>query len=178
MKRNLTLLGTFVVLAALAAPLTMDGSSGVAARSFRDDDRIARPPTGRPGTTARPPVAAGPVVPVNPQLVRKAVFQIAAAWNGQGLGKYLDQSKFYDKRRLLDVITRDVPRNARMRVLTVGGVNTLTQRVEKRADGTYLVSVVTASVSLQVEFNNPQTGFQRLQGRNEWTLEVVEKKGR
>jgi hypothetical protein len=178
MRRYLTPLVAAVAAITISAPLTLHGSSDASARSFRQDDRIVRPPTARPGTTARPPAAAAPVVPVNPMLVRKAVFQIAAAWNGHGLGKYLERSQFYDKRRLLDVISRDVPRNAKMRILTVGGVNTLSQRVEKRREGIYLISVVTASVSLQVEFNNPQTGFQRLQGRNEWTLQVVEKKGR
>ncbi len=177
MKRTLIVIGAATAQIGLLAPIAFEGNSDAQARSFRSDDRIAKPPVTKKGKPGAPSgqVPAN-VVPVDPQVVRRAIYQIAAAWSGQGLGQYLDREKFYDKRRLLDVITRDVPRNAKIRVLSIGGINTLSQRQERRSDGIYVTSIVNASVSLQVEFNHPQSGFQRLQGRNEWTLQVVEKK--
>jgi len=39
------------------------------------------------------------------------------------------------------------------------------------------VSTVSVIVLTQIEFSDPQTGFQRLDGTNEWTFRVTERLG-
>ena len=150
-------------------------SESAAARTIRQDDRIARPATGQGGAARK--VGTGKIVlPVDQRAVRKAVYAIAKAWNGRRLAPYLNRRRFYDKRRLLDAIARHVPRNAKLRILSVGAITTLNQKAENRgAKGTYRVSTVEATVSLQVEFIQPQVGFRRLRGRNIWTFAVEQR---
>jgi hypothetical protein len=161
------LIGLAVAAASLAA------SAG--AQTIRQDDRIDRPPA------RKQPDGAGNIPnrmiqPVDQRAVRAAIFAIARAWNGQGLAAHLDRKRFYDKRRLLDTIARHVPRNAKLKILSIGAITTLTQKSENRgAKGIYRVSTVEATVLLQVEFIQPQTGFRRLQGRNIWTLAVEQR---
>lgn len=158
---------------ALAGAITM-AALPAAAQSIRQDDRIARPPANRPIGTPR--VTGIVTAPVDPQQVRNAILAIARAWNGQALSAYIDRNRFYDKRRLLDTIARQVPRNAKLKILSVSGITTTGQKTETRpGKGVWRVSTVNATVFLQVEFLQPQTGFRRLQGRNIWTLQVEQR---
>ena len=101
-------------------------------------------------------------------MVRNALEQ----WNGQDMSSTLSEA-FYDKSRLLDGVDTIVPRDASLRVQSVQGVQTLQQYIQPNEGGiSEHVSVVSATVQTQLEFNGPN-GFVRRQGTNEFILEVT-----
>ena len=117
------------------------------------------------------------VVPVERALVERAVHALARAWNGGDLDELLDD-RFVDGTRLTDVIAEVVPRDALLRVLAVEGSSTLDQYLERDGQGRLQrVSTVVVVVLTQIEFDDPVTGFQRLQGRNELTFRVRQGEG-
>ena len=79
---------------------------------------------------------------------------------------------FYDKSRLLDVMDTQVPRDARLSIQSIQGIQTLQQyRVPDAGGRDSLVSIVSATVRTQLEFNSTN-GFVRLPGTNEFLLKV------
>ncbi|OGT01098.1 MAG: hypothetical protein A3F73_12135 [Gallionellales bacterium RIFCSPLOWO2_12_FULL_59_22] len=143
---------------------------------MRQLKRIATPQLSTPqATQALPPGAraAASARPVSRAKVEAAVKQIASAWNTQQLEPLLAKN-FYDKRRLMDSLGTIVPRDAKLRVLGIQGVQTLNQYVQAGARGEQLVSRVSATLRTQVEFNDPSSGFRRLEGDNEVILLVYE----
>ena len=159
---------------ALAALLA--GASSFAQES-RQLNRIPTPQSAAklaPGSLPPGARIAATSHPVSASAVDQAVRQVAAAWNTPDLRPLL-ASNFFDKDRLLDALNR-VPRDARLRVLAVEGINTHAQWIEKRRDGAgeEFVSRISATVRTQVEFNDPRAGFQRLDGTNELVLLVRE----
>lgn len=142
------------------------------AQEARQFNRIASPqaashvpPGARAVTTVRPVPAAK---------VEQAVKKIVGAWNSPDLAPMLADN-FYDKSRLIDALLTKVPRNARLRVLSVQGIQTLNQYLQNTAPGVeQLVSRVSVTVRTQVEYNDPQAGFQRLDGNNEFILLIAE----
>lgn len=154
---------------ALAAILTVVGASSTDARQFRTIRPIATP--------EKLPDNAQPVEqfrPVRAQIVRAAVEKLAEAWNTGNLDPMLSREKFYNKDRLLDTLAGDVPRDALLRVLSVGGITTLDQYYQPRDGRRRQINIVSAIVRTQIEFNDPNNGFIRLDGRNEFVLEVVQ----
>lgn len=152
--------------AVLATALVLLAGAGDA-REFRRFSPIVTPEA-RPDDAL--PVAR--FVPVDRVLVERAVRALATAWNGGALDPLLDED-FVDGSRLRDVIAEVVPRDALLRVLGLEGVSTLDQYLRRDAQGrVQRVSTVVVVVLTQVEFNDPVTGFQRLQGRNELTFRV------
>jgi hypothetical protein len=158
----------FACIAAFAA--------AAAAQESRQLNRIATPQTANKlAPAALPPGArlAATAHPVPAANVEAAVRQLAAAWNTAAMRPLL-ANNFYDKDRLIDALAR-VPRDARLRVVAVEGINTLSQWIEKVADGReQYVSRVSATVRTQVEYNDARAGFQRLDGTNELVLIVRE----
>lgn len=107
-------------------------------------------------------------------VVVKAVHDLMDSWNTMGLEEYLSNS-FFDKHRLLDDIDVFVPRHATIRVLSIQGIQTL-QQFEKPdgPDKKTVISTVSATVCTQVEFNDPQEGFKRLEGEGEYVFIIKE----
>jgi hypothetical protein len=155
-RRALILL---VALGALAQP----GQ----AREFRSMTPIATPQRPPPGA-----VVPGMLRPVERALVERAVHAVARAWNTGVLDSLLAED-FVNGSRLSDVIREVVPRDASLRVLGIEGVSTLEQYLRLDAAGAPLqISTVSAVVRTQIEFTDPVTGFQRLEGRNELIFRV------
>jgi hypothetical protein len=118
--------------------------------------------------------AVASVRPVSTVGIEAAVRLIASAWNAPRLAPVLADN-FYDKSRLLDALNTKVPRDATLRVLAIQGVQTLNQYLQTNAAGAeLLVSRVSVTVRTQVEFNDPNKGFQRLDGTNEFILLVTQ----
>lgn len=112
--------------------------------------------------------------PVDLQKLADAIKDIMASWNTPKLASRLSDN-FYDKDRLLDALNTKVPRDARLSILSIQGIQILDQYVipgQSGAPDTY-VSTVSATVRTQVEFNDPVNGFQRLDGTNEYILKVT-----
>jgi len=147
-------------------------SFGVAgAREFRGISLIPTPEALPEGVRR-----SAQFMPIDPVLVERAVRAVAKAWNTGQLDPLLGD-RFENKSRLFDTIMEVVPRDAVLRVLSIQGVSTLDQYEQTREEGAVRVSTVSVIVLTQIEFSDPQTGFQRLDGTNEWTFRVTERLG-
>jgi hypothetical protein len=158
------LLGIVIVSINLMSPLQ--------ARQFRQMMPIAGPEV----ETANLPENAEPVSRLQPLSrtdVQPLVEKIVGQWNGGSMESILADS-FYDKSRLLDVMDTQVPRDARLSIQSIQGIQTLQQyRVPDAGGGRdSLVSIVSATVRTQLEFNSTN-GFVRLPGTNEFLLKVT-----
>jgi hypothetical protein len=146
----------------------------VHAQEFRALRPIATPAVAPPPTGARP---AASFVPVDHHAVEEATRGIFAKWNTPEFESTLAET-FFDRTRLQDALETAVPRDARLRLLSVQGVQTLEQQVLSDATGlpiNTVVSTVSATVRLQAEFNDPFRGFQTREGVNELILRVTER---
>lgn len=111
--------------------------------------------------------AEQPVTPVAPAVVRQAVEQVLASWNTPTLGHWL-AADFAARDQLLAALSFDVPPTARLRVLGIGGIQTLEQ---ERGDGV-LQSLVSVTVRAQAEWEEPGQGLQRREGTAEYVLRI------
>jgi len=112
--------------------------------------------------------------PVDPRLVHKAVAQLVGTYNLQGLENFLSPT-FFNRQRLLDNISNQIPRDSRLRVLSIQGIQTLNQSIRRQEGQIPLrVSTVSVTVRTQLQFNNPTTGFDRRDGTNEWIFTVYQ----
>ncbi len=96
-------------------------------------------------------------------------------WNkGEEFAKGLGE-EFHDKTRLEDAISTQVPRDAKLNVLSVEGVQLLQQYEQTSPDtgAKELVSVVSVTATTQIEFNDVTRGFRRLKGTNEYILKIT-----
>jgi len=123
---------------------------------------------------------AEPVAKIRPvarEKVDEAIKQLAAKWNTPEATEMLSED-FFDKSRLADSMAdaTKVPRDAKVRLVAVQGAQTLQQATRSDPDGArVLVSVVRVTATTQVEFNDPDEGFVRLEGANSYLLEIKEK---
>lgn len=162
MKRLMCGLGA----AALCLSVSMVDLLAQDSRRFR---AIPKPGAAPEGTK---PVA-------QPELVSRdaaegAVNQVVDAWENGELGKVLGDD-FQDRQRLLDSMAEDVPKDAEIRLLGVRGVQTVQQFAGPQKQGVReVVSVVSLTIDSQIEFNDPQQGFRRLRGQNEFLIRITE----
>jgi hypothetical protein len=166
--RNVRYLIVLILGAALALPAAQ-------AQEFR----ILNPIT-TPGLRAPLPAGAQPVAQprtIDRRQLETAVQALAAAWNTPALEAQLAPN-FYDKSRLDDVLNTNVPRDAKLRVLGIQGVQILDQYMIPDASGLFdtYVSRVSATVRTQVEFTSTtDSSFQRRDGTNEFILKVTQR---
>ena len=137
----------------------------VAAREFRAFNAIPAPTRIPDGAT---PVSH--ITPVNSRIINHEVRKVAEDWNNQGLSNHLS-TQFHDAERLVDNVQVFIPRDAKLRVLSIQNQQTLQQY---KQDG-MLVSRVSVIANTQVEFNHPTAGFQKFPGRTEMTFKVRQK---
>jgi hypothetical protein len=139
-------------------------ASGVAAREFRAIEPIATP-TALPADA----IPLSTPRPIPRAEVERAVYAVADAWNSGALDPLLGDD-FASKSRLLDTIADVVPRDANLKVLAVRAVSVLRQY--RQADR--IVSTVSAVVHSEITFNDPVSGYRRLEGSGEWYFRVEE----
>ncbi len=143
------------------------------ASRFRKVERIFSPDVMSDGAE---PVQK--VKPVNRKEIEDAVRNLMNSWNTMDMEKWLGED-FYDRTRLLDVIDTDVPRYAALRIMSIEGVQTLNQYIQRdplmSIDST--ISNVSATVQIQLEYNDTDSGFQRLDGTFELFFKVTEEMG-
>jgi len=124
-------------------------------------------PIARPQVKAALPsgaIAINPPIPVPREKVEAAVQKLAAAWSERKLDSVLG-SQFNDRDRLVDALETKVPRDARLRVVSVQGWQVL----EQHRVGGFLVSKLSVTASTQVEFSGA-TGYQVRPGTNEYII--------
>lgn len=114
-------------------------------------------------------------IAVDQRLVNEAVDQIMAQWSTPQMQAYLSKD-FYDASRLEDVLDTVVPRDALVRILSVGGTQTLQQFQEREETTGKLVRIsrVSVTVRTQLEYNDPDSGLVTLPGTTEYILKFRE----
>jgi hypothetical protein len=123
-----------------------------------------------------PIVGAGPQQPTQPlspvpvELVERFVHEVADAWSGRDLEAVLADD-FPDRARLLDALQQGLPFDARLRILSVGTVQTLSQ--QPLPDGR--VSEVLVRVRGQIEFTGEDGQLQLLPTHQEWVVRVAQR---
>ena len=142
------------------------------AQEMRQVRRIPTPTTAK----ERPPNAKAvkAIKPISPDTLRAAMNEFADSWNGEEMGEMIDDS-FFDSSRLGDAMIAEVPRDAKLRLLSVRGSQVLEQYIAPRNEGGQVrISMVTITADTQIEFNNASNGFVRIPGSNEFLIEVRE----
>jgi len=108
------------------------------------------------------------------EVVEEAVRRIYAAYNTPDFHQYLSE-RFYDPERLLDAVNEKVPREARLRLISVNSVSTVSRQPAKDEEGREVTeSLVMVVVRAQMEFTSA-AGFQRREGESELILRFREK---
>ena len=147
---------------------------------FRSIDRIATPAKSSYSTTTeQKSVVTNLAIAKNiarsrlNEVTRNAVNKIAEAWNTPDLEQMVSND-FYDRTRLFDAFAKDVPRDAKLRILAIEGVNVFENNVFVLTDTSELVfhNKVSVNVRTQVEYNDPANGFQRQEGVNDMILNI------
>lgn len=159
----------YTLIAALAVPLVLSTAD---ARQFRSIQPIVTPVKAALLPDGAQPVDSIQAVPR--EVIAPALKDLLVKWNAPGMSDTLTDG-FFDKNRLLDTMSSSVPRDAKLSVLAVRGIQTVQQYITPADDGGRgtLVSLVTVTVQTQVEFNSPTSGYTRLPGTNEFLLEVT-----
>lgn len=161
--RNVIVSGAILV-AVLLAPTPVDSAE------FRGRRSIPTPKAD--------PIGAIPVEtirPVDPAAVERGVRRLFDAYrpNTGELEKMLGE-ELVDRSRLLGTLSERLPRDAKLKLLSLQSVQTLNQYIEPdpTGGGNLLVSTVAATVRSELEFNDPVAGFQRLEGTTELLLRI------
>jgi len=109
-----------------------------------------------------------------PELARQGIQRIFDAWNNGRISEYLDAG-MVNRDRFLDAMDGSVPRDARVRIMAIESVQPLDDST-KLEQGTLLRLLVNTRVSVrvktQIEYNDAKTGFQRIEGVNEFILRL------
>ncbi|MBN8531274.1 MAG: hypothetical protein J0L97_05375 [Alphaproteobacteria bacterium] len=139
-------------------------ASSAYAQEFRAMNRIASPGKAPEGAVALDEVQAVPRA-----VVEKGVQELMASWNTGQLEKHLAEN-FYDKSRLDDAISTNMPRDAKLTVLGIQGQQTLQQFKKDNAT----ISRVSVTVRTRLEYNDPARGRRSFEGTNEYILRVTD----
>ncbi|RFA31137.1 hypothetical protein CAI21_00285 [Alkalilimnicola ehrlichii] len=127
---------------------------------------LAVPVAAAPGDVVNRSAADLP--PVAPEVAEAFIDALFSRWNGHNLGGLL-AADFPDRQLLLDAFPNGVPADARLRVIDVSAVRTLSQaRIEGGVEST-----VSAVVRAQLEYEDPRQGFQRHESVGEYTFRIV-----
>ena len=160
-----------LVIAILCSMILATTGPTAEARQFR----LLQPIASESTTGQSLPANAQPVEPLRPLTraeVEPLVRKLLGNWNSPAMADFLADG-FYDKNRLLDVMDTSVPRDAKLSIQSIQGIQTLRQyRLSNSQGRDSLVSVVSATVNTQLEFNG-SGGFVRLPGTNELILEIT-----
>ena len=117
------------------------------------------------------------VLPIDRDQVISAMNKLFENWRGPQLMKFLSKD-FFDRDILKDSMNNPVkvPPNAKIRVLSFQRLQTIQQMVgEDEQYGSVVISIVLVTAKTQIEFNDVNEGFVRLEGVNDYILEIKEK---
>jgi hypothetical protein len=114
------------------------------------------------------------IIPVDRETVERTMRAVAESWNTADMAKTLAAS-FQDKDRLTDSVNSYVPRDARLRLISVGSYRVLRQEVKDDSQGALLVSRISVIARTQIEYNDPAAGFQTRQGEQEYVIKISQR---
>ncbi|MEQ8288889.1 MAG: hypothetical protein RIB78_04100 [Gammaproteobacteria bacterium] len=168
-RRSLAYAMTSLVLVVM---LFMIALQPLQARQFRMINSIATPTSSEPLPEGAVAIKQFKQLPRD--MVEPLVLEVMEKWNSPGMSETLSD-QFYDKSRLLDVMDTGVPRDAKLRVQSIQGIQTLNQYIttNESSGRQEMISIVSATVRTQLEYNNASGGFEAETGTNELILKVT-----
>ncbi|MBL8515740.1 MAG: hypothetical protein JNM76_02125 [Betaproteobacteria bacterium] len=125
-------------------------------------------PIARPQAKATLPDGAIPVnppLPVSRARVEAAIAKVTQAWGERKLDGILSTG-FSDRQRLIDALETKVPRDAKLRVVSIQGWQVL----EQHRIGGMFTSKLNVTVASQVEFSDPASGYQVRPGTQDFVI--------
>ena len=166
MNRSLPVLAIITLLLMITGIVQL---SDTHARTFREFRQIPKPEA-LPNNAER----VETIEPIGRELVERGVREILAAWNSGQLEGLLAEA-FVNRQKLADTLITVVPRDAELGLLSLRSFSTLEQyKTDDPQKGQYRVSKVSTVVRMQVIFNDPQVGYQRLPNTSELIIEIRE----
>lgn len=113
--------------------------------------------------------------PVPPRTINEKAGNVLRSWNNGDITAHLSDN-FYDKSRYGDAMQTNIPRDARLRVMDMGSMQILEQKIITDPDGSQRrVTLGSVEVNSQIEFNDNKNGFVRVPGKNEIIYEMSER---
>jgi hypothetical protein len=142
------------------------------AREFRNIKQI-RTPIKQNFAVPDNAVIAVSAKPLPRKVVEQEVGKLISAWNTPQMAETLAE-EFYDRTRLLDRIDTALPKDAKLRIESLLGSQTLLEYSlpDQQGETAQVVSHVSAVVRTRLEFNSAE-GFVSLPGTNEYLMKVV-----
>ena len=132
-------------------------------------------PVATPARLKKDGQAVAQPVPLKIEEVRANIDRTFSTWNNGDVSNVLADN-FYDKSRFSDSMQTNIPKDSKVKVMGMGSVQTLEQRiVTDPSGGRSRVTLGSVTVNSQVEFNDPKSGFVRVPGTNEIIFEMTEK---
>ncbi len=151
-------------------------SASVEAQEFRNFEVIATPEAEK---MVMPDdiVLMDVEIPMLPrQTITKIVNEFVEEWNNPGMREHISEDLF-NKTRLMDNMDFKVPRYAKLRLMSIQGIQWLSQYARQdETNGLLLVYMVSVTLDTQNEFNDPERGFQRIRGLTEVFFKITMKK--
>ncbi len=145
----------------------------VQAQEFRIIQPIATP------VLADTPLAEGArpvkkIIPLDRRVIEETMQEIARSWNTPDMSQNF-AATLQDKDRLMDSMNAYAPVDAQLRLLSIGSYRVLAQEIKEDDQGAQLISRVSVIARTQVEYNDPENGFQRRPGEQEYIIKITQK---
>jgi len=141
--------------------------------SYTQEARIFKPiATPKKADEGEKKVSSPVLIPE--QKINSLVKAMFNSWRrGGDFEKYLSDD-FYNKDTLVDAMNYKVPVDAKIRVLSIRNTRVLEQYAKPLPNG-HIEVTSTASVTAdtQIEFNDVTRGLRKLDGENEYILEII-----
>jgi hypothetical protein len=168
--RKGVLMSNIELMAGIALAIVSLFPGVIGAQEMRTINLIATPAPLPPGAER----VAAPK-PIDVGTVKANVEEFMSKWNAGDLGGMISDN-FYEKSRFQDSMLSNVPRDARLQVEGMGGVQTLRQIVvDDPAGGRMRITTGSVTVKTQIEMNDPNQGFVKVPGTNEIIFEMIQK---
>ena len=162
--------GALLLAATLALAVSIPPA--MSAQGVREFRPIAVPDA--PVPTGGIPLA-GEVAPPERGKAVSAMREALEQWNSPAFAESIGED-FEDRRRLIDNFGVDVPPNAELDVLSVRNFRPLQSYGERPSSGgnPRLITRAQVTADTQIFIDDPGRGFRRLEGSNDFVVEIVE----
>lgn len=156
----------FVLIFGMLTLMTVSVADAQKVRVFK---RIAAPEAPPAGTEL-----IEEMLPPDPGLAQNAIAGALEGWNSGKFGENIS-TDFQDKSRLLDNFANDVPLDAELRVVSMRNYRPMQQFGMVGDNGNVqLTTRIQVTVDTEIQFNDAQRGFRRLEGTNDFIVDVTE----
>ena len=161
------------LICTLVVPVILFLGMSAQAQEFRAIQPIATPVLA-PGPLAEGSRPVKKIIPLDRRVIEETMQEIARSWNTPDMSQNF-AATLQDKDRLMDSMNAYAPVDAQLRLLSIGSYRVLAQEIKEDDQGTQLISRISVIARTQVEYNDPENGFQRRPGEQEYIIKITQK---